>query len=257
MTIPTRFITTRKTQSGDYLIFEAVPYKLGIGVEKVGSTGAGYTTGHQFGRADTEPEAVAAAEAIVAEKSDGFCHWVLIKWRPPTEKNVQFVDMPKKFPECKTYDKKVHAEASGWIYVNPAKTLEWHRGRVIKCVDVSPDNSFGYDFAIRIVGEEINFAETGEIGIGRFVSIRFRSGDVVEGILAARGWIDEDLVTIKEAASLTGKSIQSLSQHVVRGSVTGYANPAATGKRQGRVLVSKAQLGRLGYIEGQDNDFIS
>lgn len=251
MTIPTRFTSVRKTHSGDYLIFEAVPYKRGIGVEKVGSPGIGYTTGHQFGRADTEPEAVAAAEAIAAEESDEFCHWVLIEWRPPTEKNSRFVDMPKKFPECKTYDKKGHAEASGWIYINPAKTIEWYRGRGIKCIDVSPANSFGYNFAIKIVGEEINFAESGEIGIGRFVSIRFRSGDVVEGILAARQWIDDDLITIKAAAILAGKSIQAMSQQVIRGSVTGYTDHSAPG-RQGRTLVSQAQLGRLGYITPKD-----
>lgn len=256
MTIPTSFISVRKTHSGDYLIFEAVPYKRGIGVEKVGSPGIGYTSGHQFGRADAEPEALRAAKAIVAEKSDGFCHWVLIEWRPPTEKNVQFVDMPKKFPSGNQYESRGAAEEDGWIYINPAKTLEWYRGRVIKCVDVSPANSFGYDFAIRIVGEEINFAQTGEIGIGRFFSIRFRSGDVVEGILAARGWIDEDLMTIKAAAALTGKSIQAMSQAAIRQSVTGYTDHSAPG-RQGRTLVSKAQLARLGYIEGQGNDLIS
>jgi hypothetical protein len=251
MAVLTIFISTRKTRSGDYLIFEAVPYRLGIGVATTGSKGSGYTTGHQFGRADTESEAVAAAEAIVVENDDETCHWILIDWQPPMDKNLQFVDLDKKYPQAKDFETKAEAETAGWVYINPSKTIEWYRGRVLKCVDVSGGDSFGYDFAIKIKGEVSEFATSKTIGIGRMVSARFRSGDVVDGILAARQWIDADLITIKEAASLTGKSIQSLSGMVSRGTVTGYTNEGAP-KRQGRTLVSRAQFRRLGMELSND-----
>jgi hypothetical protein len=245
MSTPTRFISTRQTRSGDFLIFEAVPYRLGIGTKPVGDQGPGYTTGHQFGRADTGAEAVAAAEAIVSEKSDDFCHWVLIEWQPPTEQNPQFVDLPIVYPSQTEYETKSAADEDGWIYINPTKTLEWYRGRAIKCVDVSGPNSFGYDFAVKISGEQVEFARTKTVWINGKFSARFQSGTVVNAILSARAWIDDDLITVKEAAHLVDKSIQSVSNMVARGTLTGYDNDKAP-KRQGGTLVSRAELERLG-----------
>lgn len=245
-----RFVSFRKTRSGDFLIFEAAPYKHGIGVRKVGSEGGGYTTGYQFGRANTEPEAKAAAEALVAEMTDDFSTWQVVEWQPPMQKNPQFVDLPKQYPINRVYESKPAAEADGWIYINPTKTIEHYRGRVIKCIDISPGNSFGYNFALRIWGEDEDFAISQELRIGEFQgTTRFRSGDIVDAILAAREWIDNDLITIKMAADLTGKSIQSISQMVMRDTLTGYKNPDATGVRQGGTMVSRSQLCWLGIIE--------
>lgn len=60
-------IAIRQTRKGDWLIFEARPHTLGIGLEKVGQSTGAYTTGQQFDRRPTRPEAESAALEIAQE----------------------------------------------------------------------------------------------------------------------------------------------------------------------------------------------
>lgn len=78
--------------------------------------------------------------------------------------------------------------------------FEVYNGAKIYCADVTPGRSFGYDLAIKIAGvPDQVFAQTTTIWAktddgwpyARF-SIRFRTGDVVDGIRAARKWIDQN-----------------------------------------------------------------
>lgn len=258
-----RFISYRKTQGrGDWLIFEAVPYTNGIGVRQVGTPARGYTTGLQFGRADTEEEAKNSAKAIAQEKE-----MVLVLWEPPRDPNPKFVDLSRQFPVKKDYNSKEEAEADGWIYINPSKTIEWYKGRVIKCIDVTPGNSFGYDLAIKIVGQgrhfnseegyeidqSIEFAKSKAIDIGKYVSIRFRSGDVLDAISDARKWIDQDLISIKEAHEFAGLKIHNISYDVKQGNLTGYDTGEKRGRGRHGLMVSREELRMKGMINNNED----
>jgi len=243
------FISYRETQGGDWLIFEAIPYTNGIGVRKVGplSMPQGYMTGRQFGRADTESEAVSAAEATAYE-------WdaQVVKWQSPADFNPQFIALPKQYPEWRMFLRYASAEEAedvGWIYINPAKTIEHYRGRKIYIADATPGRSQGYNFAIRVVGEsDIDFAESKEVGVGeRKVSVRFRTGDVVDGILAARRWIDNDLISQKEAAEMLGISIQAVDGRVKRDTLSSYYDQKSRrslGKQRSTLMVSRSEVKR-------------
>ena len=123
-----RLISVRQTQKGDWLIFRPQRHQLGMGVKKNFTPTSGYVTGHQYGRADTKEEAMAAAKAIMEEGTDKYYEWELIEWVPPTEKNPQFCDLPKLYPTKKNYNSKQEMEDDGWIYINPTKTLAHYRG---------------------------------------------------------------------------------------------------------------------------------
>lgn len=252
------FISYRKTQKGNWLIFEAVPYKQGIGVNPVGSPGEGYTTATQFDRADAETEAEEKAKTLAADLTDETCQWVVIPWQAPCSFNLRFVDLPKKYPSQKEYPTVEESVGYGWIHINPSKTLEHYRGRKIYCEDVTPGRSFGYNLAIRVKGDmgETNFAETSEIGTGAKESARFRTGDVVDAILAARKWIDHDLITQAEAAQIMadltkGRSdnkplVQTIRNAIADGRLDSYQNSSVTDQqvkqRHGLTLVSRAQV---------------
>jgi hypothetical protein len=248
------FISVRQTQKGDWLIFRPEPHTLGVGIKKAFTPTSGYTTGHQYGRADTEQEAIEAAKAIMREKTNQYYEWVLIEWIPPTEKNPQFCDLPKLHPTAKRYDSKEAMELDGWIYINPSKTIAHYRGRTIYVTDVTPGASFGYDLAVTIKGvynadgvKNVLFAKSSEVwhedeyGKSRF-STRFKSGDIVDAIAAAKAWIDQDLITISEAAKILGTSVQNISQMVNRESLDSWANETANGSRQAARLVSKYEV---------------
>lgn len=257
-----RFISCRKTQRGDWLIFEAVPYTNGIGARKVGSPGQGYTTGHQFGRAEDENEACNSAKAIAQEME-----MVLVPWEPPRDFNPRFIDLPPQNPTKKDYNSKDEAKADGWIYINPSKTIEHYRGRVIKCIDVTPGRSFGYNLAIKIAGQgrhvkieedsiyeidqSIEFAKSQEIWANNRLSARFRTGDIVSAILAARKWIDQDLISIKEAVKLTGLSIHKISYEVRQENLTGYDTGEKRGRGRHGLMVSREQLKVKVFLGGK------
>lgn len=115
-----------------------------------------------------------------------------------------------------------------------------------------------YNLAIRIKGDmgEQNFAETKEIWAGGKVSARFKSGDVVDAILAARRWIDADLFTQAEAAQLMAKLtrgrsnnkplVQTVRNAIADGRLDGYHNLEPTDRqtkqRHGLTLVSRSQV---------------
>lgn len=252
------FISVRQTQKGDWLIFRPEPYKLGMGIKKTFSP-------HQYGRADTQEEAINAAKAIMKEGTNKYYEWELVEWVPPTEKNPQFCDLPKLYPENKDYETAEDAESDGWIYINPTKTLAHYRGRVIYVADVTVGNSFGYDLAVAIKGiykldgtRTPLFAKSSEIwfknenGESRF-SVRFKMGDIVDAIEAAKAWIDADLITISEAATILETSVQNIGQMADRGSLDWWKNDDAKGSRQGARLVSKHEVMKRRVIAGSSD----
>lgn len=159
-------ITYRQTQSGKWLVHEAKPHTLGVGVEKAGEYSGEYTTGYQFGTFDSDTEAIAAMNELAAER--GF---TVVEWIEPIARNPQFIDLPVPDEDR--------------ISINADKTIEWYRGEVLKNRDVTPGNWFGYDFAIVDVttGERLLLSEDG----------RYRVGDLKQTILRWRAMVDARL----------------------------------------------------------------
>lgn len=180
--------SVRQLASGEWLVFNAISAKYGIGVYKVGSPAPGYTTGAQYGRHDTEVEALAHAHRLAYEH-DG----VVVEWQHPA-KNPQFSDLPRQYPERTDYATFAEAEVDGWIYISPSKTIEHYRGAVIFARDVTPGMASGYELALTVRFDGQNhpreFARNQVVWGGGKFSYRFRTGDVVDGIRAARKYID-------------------------------------------------------------------
>lgn len=168
------------------MVFEAIPATLGIGIEKVGSPAGGYTTGKQFERYLSRDEAIRHAGDLTARTGGQ-----LVEWQSPESQNVQFGDLPKLYPTRTEYDTSEQAELAGWIHINPSKTITFYKSVKIYCADVTPGRSFGYDLAIKTSAHpDLRFAESSEIWIGQYFSIRFRTGDVVDAIAKIRDIID-------------------------------------------------------------------
>lgn len=186
----------RQLASGEWLVFNAIQAKYGLGIHKLGSPAPGYATGAQYGRHATEEEALDHARRLAHD-----CDGVVVTWRPPA-KNPQFIDMPRKYPKKTSYDTVADAEADGWVHINPDKTLHHHKGHVIYVRDITPGRSFGYDLAIAVKGHDRLFERSQELwlnehpdrGTSGAFTIGFRSGDVVDAIKAACRFIDR-LVT--------------------------------------------------------------
>jgi hypothetical protein len=180
----------RQTQLGDWLVFRAIPATYGPGINRVGDPAPGFTTGAQHNRFDTEAEAVAEAHRLAATNGE------VVEYAPP-QRNPQFVDLPRQYPNETTYETLSEASADGWININPSKTVHYYKGHVIYVRDVTPGASYGYNLAIAVKGQDPLFAESREIWAnthpGRLTgvfSIRFRTGDVVDAIRAACKYID-------------------------------------------------------------------
>lgn len=120
-------ITYRQTQSGKWLVCEAKPHTLGVGVQKVGTPSGGYTTGYEYDRYDTESEAANAARQLATERG-----WQVVEWIEPVTRNQDFIDLPD----------------GEFVSINADKTVEWYRGEVLKNVDITPYPRFGYEFAL-------------------------------------------------------------------------------------------------------------
>lgn len=230
-------ISMRQTQKGDWLVFEAIPATMGVGVSKVGTLAGGYTTGLQLNRFDNEELAYRFAAELSAKTGSE-----IVDWLPPQAQNVQFRDLPKLYPTAKRYDTSAEAEADGWIHINPSKSIDYHKSIKIYCADVSPVGTFGYNLAIMADGRR--YAESSTIWIGQHLSIRFRAGEIVDAIEAIRRFIDSDLITQAEAADLVGLTVASISLALDKGNLREYINPGAP-TRQGRRLVSRAAVREL------------
>lgn len=159
-------ITYRQTQSGKWLVCEAKPHTLGVGVKKVGTDSGGHTTGFQYGSFDTEAEAAEFATNLAAERG-----WSIVEWIEPTVRNPQFIDLAMPNDDL--------------ISINSDKTIEWYRGEVLKNVDITEGKWFGYDFAIvdMSTGERLLLSDNG----------RYRVGDLKATVLRWRGLVDERL----------------------------------------------------------------
>lgn len=159
-------ITYRKTQSSKWLVCEAKPHTLGVGVQKVGTESGGHTTGFQFGTFDEEGQAKDYAGSLARQRG-----WSIVEWVEPVKRNPQFIDLD--MPD------------NDLISINSDKTIEWYRGEVLKNVDVTSGKWFGYDFAIVHVstGERILLSNDG----------RYRVGDLKAAILKFRALVDERL----------------------------------------------------------------
>jgi len=159
-------ITYRKTQSGKWLVCEAKPHTLGVGVQKVGTDSGGHTTGFQFGAFEDEAQAIAAMNGIA--RARGFS---IVKWIEPINRNPQFIalDMPE----------------DSLISINSDKTIEWYRGEVLKNIDITPGHWFGYDFAIIdcSTGERLLLSDSG----------RYKVGELKQAILQFRQRVDARL----------------------------------------------------------------
>ena len=226
-------ISTRQTRKGDWLVFEAILAKTGIGVEPVGQPAGGYTTGLQFNRFPTEEEAGNYAGEL-ATKTGG----EVVDWQPPAH-NVRFVDLPRLYPEATEFATPDEAAAAGWVYITPSKTIEWCRGVKIACADITAGKSFGYDLAIMALGEQ--FAASTTVWINGKFSPRFKTGDIVDAIHKARAFIDSDLITQAEAAKIAGIKTQAINQAIRDGRLDSFTNPDAEYQRRERTLVSRRQ----------------
>jgi hypothetical protein len=182
---PQRFmVSVRQTRRGDWLVFEALPATMGIGVAKVGSVGRGYKTGHQYGRFGTEAEANVEARRIADEK-DG----VVVAWEYPGQ-NTPFSALPRKYPTRTHYDTDEDAAADGWLYIFPDKTIEWYRGHLIYVQDITPGRAIDYELAVMVKGHDRIFTRNELTWIGGKFSWRFRTGDILDAIAAAHRFID-------------------------------------------------------------------
>lgn len=228
-------ISIRQTQKGDWLVFEAIPATLGVGVDQVDSPAGGYTTGLQFQRFETDEEAENYAGALVAKTNAE-----LVEWQPPQRQNSHFEDLPQLYPDRANYETKEQAEAAGWIRINPSKTITHYRGIKIYCADVTPGNSFGYELSIKALDQE--FAHSAQIGIGRYFSIRFRAGDILDAIESVRKFIDHDLITQAEAVKEGAPSVQAVNNAIREGYLTGYRDPGSNPHRPGGQLVSRTEV---------------
>lgn len=157
-------ITFHQTRNGRWLVHEARPHTLGVGVEKVGTPTGAHVTGCQFGAYLTEVEAEGHACRLCANNG-----WELVEWQPPTETNEQFIDLDQ--PDDET------------IHLNADKTIEWYRGFVLKNVDVTPRPHFGYEFAICLMATGKVFLNSKDGG--------YRLGDLKWAILEARDHVDK------------------------------------------------------------------
>lgn len=185
---PRPMFTVRQTRRGDWLVSGAIQARYGIGIHKVGSPAPGYTTGGQFGRYATEAEAQVKAEAL-AEEHDG----IVVEWQPP-QQNRPFASLPRLYPTETNYNSVDDAEADGWIYISPSKTIEHYNGGVMFAQDITPGRAQGYELAlvVKVQGQlqPRQFATNQIIWAGGKFSYRFRMGDVVDAITAARQYID-------------------------------------------------------------------
>jgi hypothetical protein len=231
-------ISIRQTQKGDWLVFEAIPAKLGIGVQQVGTLAGGYNTGFQYNRfpieSDAEDYAILLAEKLNSE---------IVEWEYPQQTNVQFEDLPKLYPTQSKFDNANAAQNAGWIRINPNKTITHYKGVKIYCSDITPGAAFGYDLAITANSEY--YLESSEIWIGNYFSIRFRAGDIVDVIKAIKQVIDNDLCTQAEAVRLGAPSIQAVNNAIRYGKLRSFDNPDAKYQRQGKTLVSKSEVAKL------------
>lgn len=159
-------ITYRQAQSGKWLVHEAKPHTLGVGVEKVGTPTGGQTTGFQYGNFDTEAEAAEFANELATK-----CGCTVVEWKPATRRNSQYIDLP--------------AADDDRISINSDKTIEWYRGEVLKNCDITPGQWFGYEFALvdMSTGERLLLSNDG----------RYQVGDLKRTILHWRAAVDERL----------------------------------------------------------------
>lgn len=236
------FISYRQSRHGDWIVVRAVPATLGIGLRRVGDPAGGYTTGRIYDRVPTEEEAQETAARLAQERN-----MTVVTWEYPRP-NPQFADLPRKYPtQTSGYESWEDAYADGWVTINPSKTVEHRRGRVIRCVDITPGASFGnfgYILAVECAG--IRYLESTTVwaqeGAVNTFCPAFRTGDLVDAIEAARRWIDEDLITQAEAARLAGISTQAVNNATRDGRLETYSNDEAANPRHGGRLVSRQQV---------------
>lgn len=96
-------------------------------------------------------------------------------------------------------------------------TILFHDGVKIYCADVTPGSSFGYDLAIKAGNADSPlFARSVEVWAtegqwGQF-SPRFRAGDILDAIQAARAWIDAHTPAPQSPQTLPALSAGGFSQ---------------------------------------------
>ena len=145
---------------------EAKDHTLGVGVQRVHTKSGGHTTGFQYGHFNTEAEAIQRMNEIAAQRG-----YTVVQWVEPINRNPQFIDMPR--PD------------SDRIAINANKTIEWYRSEVLKNIDITEGNSFGYDFAIAdyTTGERFLLSKNG----------RYSVGDIKQAIMRWRRTVDTRL----------------------------------------------------------------
>ncbi len=184
-------ISYRQTRKGDWMVCAVAQATYGPGVYKTGSPAPGYTTGATYGRYPTEQIARKEAARIAAEKNA-----LVVEWQYPA-KNPQFIDLPRQYPALTDYATFADAEADGWIYISPSKTVDHYRGGVIFARDVTPGAASGYELVLTVRFDGQNhprdFARNRMVWGGGKFSYRFRAGDVVDGIRAAHKYIDSSV----------------------------------------------------------------
>lgn len=168
-------ISVRQTKRSDWLVFQAIPATLGMGIEKVGTLVGGYTTGYQYDRFPTEQEANEYAKKL-AEKLQA----QVVKWEYKQRENPQFIDLTKLYPTEKEFNTSEKAKKAGWINISPNKRLCYYNDVRIWCKDVTLGTSFGYNLAI--VANDKIYLESTEIWISGKFSQRFRTGDIVDTV---------------------------------------------------------------------------
>lgn len=181
-------ISYRQTRKGDWMVCAVAHATYGPGINKTGSPAPGYTTGQEYGRYSNEQIAREEATRIAAEKNA-----LVVEWQYPA-KNPQFADLPCQYPERTDYADFSEAEADGWIYISPSKTVDHYRGCIVFARDVTPGMASGYELALTVRFDGQNhsreFARNRIVWGGGKFSYRFRTGDVVDAIRAARQYID-------------------------------------------------------------------
>jgi hypothetical protein len=159
-------ISYRLTRSGKWLVCEALPHTLGVGVGRVGTPTDAYTTGTQFGAYATEDAALAQVEALTKEFA-----YTYVPWVTPHEFNQQFIDLD--------------LSDDAIVYIGTNKTVDLYKGQAIRNIDVTEGKWCDNDFAIVIAGGDgRRYLESTNGG--------YRLGDLKRAILEARRVIDEE-----------------------------------------------------------------
>ena len=156
----------------------------------------GYKTGYQYDRFETEEEALSYIFGLVEKEDSEWCNVEVIDWEVAKPVHyLQYKDLPRLYPEKKSYSISNDAKEDGWYFVPKSKYLFQYKGYVLVNKDMSEIGMFGYDFGLHIRHEsdyqfdDIVLGKSSEVYYENvenshcgLVAVLYRSGDIRDAI---------------------------------------------------------------------------